>query len=612
MTTAGLLCAYTRDGHPLWQRAMLAELGRLSFPNGRTGAPILDDDLVIMHIINGHWGKKEGPARDRFYAFDKLTGETVWGCTPGEGPKDSSFSAPVLEWRDGKRLLYAATGCGNMVCINVRTGDPIWRYKMSVGGVNSSALLYGDSLIAIHGKENIDSSAIGRMLSLQLGAEPPSGQPGPLLLDKSSENWRNDLVAFSSSPVLVGKRVYQTTFTGDLCSVDADSGKVLWRHKLASSQIHASPLYADGKLYVPMANGTFHIVRPADAGPEVLQSLQLEGSCLGQPALWNGRLFVHTTGGLYCFGSAARVARPMVSERNSTGPATRLQVVPQDVLRRQGEAVAFLVRSLDANGQVVDADLAGCTFTPPANLGVSVDANGVLTAAPGNRPGAGVMKVSHGEISGSARLRFVSTLPYLQDFEGIDLKQSAEGYNYAFPPSEWVGAKAKFEVIDLEGNQVLAKTIVNPLFQRATALLGTPDMSDYTMRVDIMSEGNRRTMSTAGVVNQRYLILLKGNHQELEISSNMERIKETVAFRWRPGIWYTLKTRVDVAADGSGVVRAKVWKRGEAEPESWSLEVPHHRAHQQGTPGLFGFALQVRFPVYLDNLAITPNHGAVR
>jgi outer membrane protein assembly factor BamB len=74
------------------------------------------------------------------------------------------------------------------------------------------------------------------------------------------------LAAISSSPVLVGNRIYQTDKTGHLCCVDADTGKVLWRHKLAPDQLHASPLYADGKLYVPMQNGSFYILRPTGDG----------------------------------------------------------------------------------------------------------------------------------------------------------------------------------------------------------------------------------------------------------------------------------------------------------------------------------------------------------
>ena len=146
-----------------------------------------------------------------------------------------------------------------------------------------------------------------------------------------------------------------------------------------------------------------------------------------------------------------------------------------------------------------------------------------------------------------------------------------------------------------------------PLFQRATGLLGVPEMSNYTMQVDIMTDGNRRTLCDAGVINQRYLIRLRGNLRTLEISSNEERVKAAVPFRMQPGVWYRLKSRVDVASDGSGVVRAKAWPRDEPEPEAWTIEVPHKHAHRQGTPGLLGFSPQVRFHVYLDNLSVTPN-----
>jgi len=125
-----------------------------------------------------------------------------------------------------------------------------------------------------------------------------------------------------------------------------------------------------------------------------------------------------------------------------------------------------------------------------------------------------------------------------------------------------------------------------------------------------MSDGNRRVMSDVGVINQRYLIVLKGNEQKLEINSNLERLRVPAStaepnFKWAPKVWYRLKARVDVAADGSGMVRAKAWKKEEPEPEKWSLEVPHQHAHESGSPGLFGFSPQMK--VYIDNVTVTPN-----
>lgn len=598
MSAAGILSAFRPDGQLLWRHSMLAEFGRITFPNGRVGTVVIDENRAILHVISAHWGPTEGPARDRFYAFDKFSGQSLWNCTPGETPNDSSFSCPVFEWRNGRRLMYAGTGCGNMVCIDSRTGDAVWRFNMATGGVNASALLYGDHLIAVHGKENLDSSVIGRMVSIRLGREPAAGQAGPLVLGQEAEEWRADLVSFTSSPVLVGNRVYLTTATGDLSCVNADTGEILWHHKLAPDQIHASPLYADGKLYVPMNNGSMHIIRPRDEGPEVLQSVHLQGNCLGAPAVADGRLYVHTTDQLYCFGRGDRRA----------GVATRLQIVPHDVLLVQGQRVPIRGRLLDAKGNAVLEPVKDLQLVP-GPLGLRITSDGMLEVAPDSALAAAVVIGKSGEFSDPMRVRVVSSLPYQENFESIALqpRPEASGGPFAFPPSHWVGARAKFEVVERDGGKVLAKTLDNPLFQRATVMLGSPEMANYTMQVDILSDGNRRTLSSAGLIHQRYLIELKGNHQELEITSNDERIKVSVPYRWKAEEWYTLKSRVDVSEDGSGIVRAKVWPRAEAEPDAWTIEYSHRSAHRQGSPGLLGFAPQSRFRVYLDNLVVTPN-----
>lgn len=606
MSTPGLVTSFTPDGTVRWQHSMMTEYGRLTFPNGRTGAPLIDGDLCIVHVITSNWGK-HSPARDRFYAFHKDTGASHWSCTPGGPPKDSSFSMPVVATEGERRVLYAGLGGGHLVCVDVRTGDPIWKFQMCTGGVNSSALLYGDSIIAIHGKENLDTSTIGRMVSLPRNVATAPGKPIVTRTVKD-ENWRQDLVAFTSSPVLVGNRVYQTVLTGDLFCIDADTGKKLWHEKLAPDQIHASPAYGDGKLYVPMNNGSFHILEPTDQGPKLLQSLQLEGNCLGAPAIANGRIYVHTTEHLYSFagGKGGALAGRRAPAAGKAGAPTRLQVLPADVVLQQGQSVPLRVRALDAMGRVVEESVSGIAWKVPAGNGVHFG-DSELRVDRHARPTAFVAGATVGGLAGSARVRVVPAVSFTDDFDDIALKPAPDGTAKAPGRPYWAGAGKKWEVRELDGEQVLAKTIDNPLFQRSMSFVGHPESSNYTMTVDIRTDGNRRMMSSAGVVNQRYLIALKGNHQQLEISSNMEILKESVRFRWKPKVWYRLKTRVDVQKDGSAIVRAKVWKRDTPEPEAWTLEVEHPNAHTHGAPGIWGFAPQSRFRVYMDNLKVTAN-----
>ena len=113
------------------------------------------------------------------------------------------------------------------------------------------------------------------------------------------------------------------------------------------------------------------------------------------------------------------------------------------------------------------------------------------------------------------RGRVMPNLPIKQDFEYASLTETnAEGTSFAYPPLPWIGARFKFDVREKDGGKVLAKTIDNKFFQRATVFIGTPEMSNYTIQADVMSDGNRRKMSEVGLINQRYLVLLKGNEQK--------------------------------------------------------------------------------------------------
>ena len=72
-------------------KVLMEEFARLTFPNGRTGGPCVDGDLVIIHAITANWGK-QGPAETVFMHLIRNTGDLVWSSTPGITPKDSSFS----------------------------------------------------------------------------------------------------------------------------------------------------------------------------------------------------------------------------------------------------------------------------------------------------------------------------------------------------------------------------------------------------------------------------------------------------------------------------------------------------------------------------------------
>jgi outer membrane protein assembly factor BamB len=632
VSNAGLFVCYELDGTKVFELPLMENLGRMTFPNSRVGSPVIEGDLVIVHFIFSNWGA-DGPAADRVYGFDKKTGELVWWSLPGVSPPvDSSFSTPFVETRDGKRVMYYTTGCGHLVCVNARSGKPYWKFPICKNGVNPSVVLHKGKVIAIHNDENVDSSEKGRLVAIKLPEKltppPPPGLESTTL-DASAEVWRNPIGATSSSPVLVGDTLYQLTDGGELYAIDANTGKDLWKKKLSNANLHSSPLYVDGLIYCPMMEGKLVVVKPGSADAEIVQEIALDGGvqaqCLGAPVVCDGMLYVSTTEKFYAFpipNQGIELDPAPVAEIPAPGKAAALQIIPAEVVIMRGNKQSFRIRSVDANGFVVSDKVEGVkweSFIPPtAKVKATMDAKfneaGELEVAADAKVTAGAFKATAPDGTfGTVRGRALKGLPITEDFESYDLSeefaadQANPAYKFAYPPLSWIGARFKFQVMEKDGNKVFGKSFDRLLFQRGTVFVAPSNLSNYTMQADVMTDGSARSKADIGLINQRYLICLRGNANKLEISSNLERLAQASTFKVSANTWYTLKTRVDVAADGSGVVKGKVWAKSEAEPEAWTVEAKVPRAHPQGSPGIFGFTPMNQKRVFLDNLSITAN-----
>ena len=174
-------------------------------------------------------------------------------------------------------------------------------------------------------------------------------------------------------------------------------------------------------------------------------------------------------------------------------------------------------------------------------------------------------------------------------------------------PRAWVNATGKFEIREVEGEKVLVKKADNPFLHRARVYLGPSDWADYTVQADVLATCQRRQMGHAGVIAQRYLLMLLGSHQRLELQSWQPETERTakVSFKWEPDTWYRMKLEVATLDDGSVRARGKVWPRGEVEPSEWHVERRDESPNLQGSPGIFADALPTE--VFIDNLEVWAN-----
>ena len=221
-------------------------------------SPVIEGDLVIVSGVTSGWGA-QARGSHRFMAFDKKTGETVWVSSPGGRPYDTTYSPPITADVDGTRLLIAGGSDGAAHAFKPQTGEPVWRYEVSKRGLNTGVVVHGTTAIVTHSEENLDSSEMGLMAAIDATAKGAIG--------KEQVKWR--VVGWQggfSSPVLDGDRLYQVDNGANLAAFDANTGKRLWLHNLGTIQ-KASPVLADGKLYVGTENGQFFILKPGPDKP---------------------------------------------------------------------------------------------------------------------------------------------------------------------------------------------------------------------------------------------------------------------------------------------------------------------------------------------------------
>src|SRR5262249_24884506 len=102
------------------------------------------------------------------------------------------------------------------------------------------------------------------------------------------------------SPLLVEDRLYMISDKGIATCLDAITGKQLWTERLGGD-FWASPLCADGQIFLCDEEGKTHVVKP---GPrfESIAINSLEGGCMGSPVAVGDALLIRTKAHLCCVG----------------------------------------------------------------------------------------------------------------------------------------------------------------------------------------------------------------------------------------------------------------------------------------------------------------------
>jgi outer membrane protein assembly factor BamB len=599
----GHLHALDATGKLLWQRQLTEEFGAITTHGGRTVSPVVEGELVIVSTLTSGWGD-QARGMNRYFAFDKQRGSTVWVGSPQSKHFDTNYSTPVVLTVDGRRLLVVGGSDGTFHGIEAMTGRPVWNLELSKRAILTSVAYRGTTVYITHSEENLDTSEMGMIGALD------AGKSGPLKPDALA--WRtNGFQGGFASPVVDAERLYQVDNGAVLGAFDLASGRKLWEKPLGTIQ-KASPVLADGKLYVGTENGKVYIIQPTAAGPEILDQDQLGSEAapeaiVASPAVARGRVYLASMDALYAIGpkgapkaaakaqaKAVAKATPAAGDTSPAGEPATAQLVPYEVLVKPGEAVGYKLRLFDAKGRFVREE-PGTSLTLEGLKGAVVGATVTPTADTGFQ--AGVVKATAGALTASARVRVVPPLPWSFDFEGT----TGEA-----PPPYWINSTGKFFVREHGGSRALMKRTDIALTKRGRLFFGSHEAHDYTVEADVLATEKRRQMGDGGVIAQRYALVLFGNSQKLELhpwQANPARTVE-VPFAWKPETWYRVKLRVENRPDGTTQVRGKAWPAAEAEPLAWLIDHTDRMPHRQGAAGLYADAPA---ELFFDNVKVTAN-----
>ena len=100
-----------------------------------------------------------------------------------------------------------------------------------------------------------------------------------------------------STPAIHDGLAYVADCAGNVHCVDADTGSPYWVHD-AGSEIWASTLVADGKIFIGTRRGDFWVLA-ARRDKQVLSSIRLDDAVISAAVAANGTLYVGTMGRLY-------------------------------------------------------------------------------------------------------------------------------------------------------------------------------------------------------------------------------------------------------------------------------------------------------------------------
>ncbi|MCA9134496.1 MAG: PQQ-binding-like beta-propeller repeat protein [Planctomycetales bacterium] len=247
------------QGKRLWQQ----RISDYVIHQGYGASPALYQNLVIVSADN-----KGGGA---LAALDRRSGEIVWRR---ERPQKPNYPTPTLLHIDGKDQLLMV-GCDQIVSYDPLTGKTLWETAGATTECVTSTLTDGQLIYTSGGYPKNHISAVKADGSKELV-------------------WHNSERLYVPSLVIHQGYLYTVLDEGIAKCWEASSGKEMWKARLGGT-FSSSPVLVGDKIFATNEGGEFFIFRASPSGYERLAKNQLGEEVLSTPTIVGSRIYHRVT-----------------------------------------------------------------------------------------------------------------------------------------------------------------------------------------------------------------------------------------------------------------------------------------------------------------------------
>jgi len=340
----GLIC-HDVEGKELWRHPMPVAKSAGKFGSGTS--PIIMDQSVIL--------SREDPGQSRLIALDLATGKPLW-----ETPRPDiygSFGTPIVWLHDGRKELvvpgslllksyvpdtgkelWSVSGLSAFTCTTPVIGEGrIYYGSWSPGGADNPWPAWsefrtgrdkdGDGVIAL---EEIDVAQRDFLRALDLNDDDRITEEDFTNLKRNSSRGKNTLIAvnpggkgditeshvawsfkkglpYVPSPLYYEGRLYLIKDGGLFTCLNPETGEPYYEQERleAGGSYYASPVAADGRIYIASLPGKLSVMAAGGDTPKLLHRADFGERIFATPALVGDKLYLRTASRLYAFGDAS-------------------------------------------------------------------------------------------------------------------------------------------------------------------------------------------------------------------------------------------------------------------------------------------------------------------